>query len=177
MAIWQFRLVFIPEKVLLGMYGVLPPIIPREVANESNWWSDVQPPSGFEKWIGAILPETQAWSTSMRLWGEKGGDEARLYYADDTKSRIGHLAFRVNVGELSRDFVGRVCNLAKRLECALKTGDNEVLVPEESIVLTAIANSTAKKFLDDPVSTLEGLDHKKFEYFAKGNKIEPPAEG
>jgi hypothetical protein len=51
MAIWQFRLNLIPEKVLLRRYEILPSVIPEDLAEDLPWWSDVQPPSGFERQI------------------------------------------------------------------------------------------------------------------------------
>ena len=57
MAIWQYRLILIPEKVLLSKYDMLPLAIPMELAEEFGWWSDNQPPSGFEQQIGLILPQ------------------------------------------------------------------------------------------------------------------------
>jgi hypothetical protein len=71
MAIWQYRLILIPEAVLLSKYNVLPPTIPMELAENFRWWSDVQPAAGFEKHIDRILPETTSWSTSMRMWGHE----------------------------------------------------------------------------------------------------------
>jgi hypothetical protein len=37
------------------------------------------------------------------------------------------------------------------------TADYEILVPDESMVLATIQNSTAKKFVDDPAATLRKL--------------------
>lgn len=39
--------------------------------------------------------------------------------------------------------------------------DYELLVPEEAMVLAALNRSAAKRFVDDPASTLLGLDHQK----------------
>jgi hypothetical protein len=174
MAIWQFRLVFVPEKALLSMYDVLPAVIPQELASEARWWSDFQPPIGFEKWIDLILPAAAPWSTRLSLWGQKHGDEARVFYVDETKTKVEHLAFRIDVRDLSRELVHRVCMLAKRLDCVLMTAERTVLVPDESMVITAVANSTAKKYLDDPEATLLNLDQKKFEYPREEKKKKPP---
>jgi hypothetical protein len=46
------------------------------------------------------------------------------------------------------------------------------------MVLTNISHSTAKKFVDDPASTLQGLDQQKMQertnYVAKHRKNNPP---
>jgi len=45
------------------------------------------------------------------------------------------------------------------------------------MVLAAISHSTAKRFVDDPVSTLLGLDHQKLKdranYFMRNRKKKP----
>lgn len=174
MAIWQFRLVLIPEEILLSKYDVLPLTIPQDLAEDFPWWSAFQPPVGFEKSIDMILPPTPSWSTSMRMWGEKHGDEAYVGYVDDSKTKVEDIAFHIDVRTLSRDFVHRICQIAKHLGCVLLSADYEIFAPDESMVLTAISKSTAKRYLEDPVSTLRGLDQKKFEYFAKPDREDLP---
>ena len=48
------------------------------------------------------------------------------------------------------------------------TADYEILLPDESMVLTTIQHSTAKKFVDDPIATLRKLGQpeiqKRFNY-------------
>jgi hypothetical protein len=39
-----------------------------ELAEDSAWWSDVQPVAGFEKKIDLILPPMKSWSDRMRMW-------------------------------------------------------------------------------------------------------------
>jgi len=60
------------------------------------------------------------------------------------------------------------------------TSEYEILVPDESMVLTAINHSTAKKFVDDPVSTLHSLDETKIQervnYLIRDPKNPPPKE-
>jgi len=52
--------------------------------------------------------------------------------------------------------------------CVLMTADYEILLPDESMVLTTIQHSTAKKFVDDPIATLRKLGQpeiqKRFNY-------------
>jgi hypothetical protein len=173
MAIWQFRLTFVPETVLLGKYEILPSTIPMEFA-EGHKWSNVQPPFGFEREIDMLLPRMDSWSTSMRMWGQKHGDDACVIYVDENQKTVEEISFRVDARAISPDLVRHICVLAKQLGCVLMTADYDILLPDESMVLSAINHSTAKKFVDDPVSTLQGLDHEKIkkraDYFAKDLK-------
>jgi hypothetical protein len=174
MAIWQYRLILIPGAVLLTKYEVLPPAIPMELAEDFAWWSDVQPPTGFERQVDLILPQMDSWSSSMRMWGHKHGDDAYVCYVDENKNRIEEISFRIDARTISAEYVRRICALAARLGCVLMNSEYEIFAPNESIVLTAIAHSTAKKFVDDPVSALRGLDHTKiqngFDYLMKDKK-------
>ena len=180
MAIWQFRLNLIPEEVLLRRYEILPSVIPEDLAEDLPWWSDVQPPSGFERQIDLILPQMKSWSESMRMWGTKGSDDAHVGYVDESEKVVEDIQFRVDARTISPDLVRRICILAKYLGCALMTSDYEILAPDESMVLSAINNSIAKKFVDDPVSTLKSLDRpdiqKKFNRSIKDLEGPPPSE-
>ena len=57
------------------------------------------------------------------------------------------------------------------------TAEYEILVADEAMVLAALNHSTAKRFVDDPVSTLLGLDHHKLQdranYLMRDEKNDP----
>ena len=112
MAIWQLRLVLIPEKILLRKYDVLPLAIPMELAEDFAW---VQPPAGFEQQIDLILPQMDSWSTRMRMWGQKDGDDAHVCYVDENKNKIEQIYFRFDARAISPDLVHRICVLARQL--------------------------------------------------------------
>jgi hypothetical protein len=154
MAVWQFRVIFLPEKVLLSKYDVLPPTIPQELAEDFSWWADVQPPVGFEGQIDLILPKMDSWSTSQRMWGQEHRDDAYVLYVDESKSKVEEIAFRIDANAISPELVRRICILARQLGCVLMTADYEILLPDESMVLATVQHSTAKKFFDDPAATL-----------------------
>ena len=178
MAIWQHRLILIPEAVLLNKYDVLPLTIPMEVAEDFAWWSDAQPLAGFQRQIDMILPQMDSWSKSMRMWGQKHGDDAYVCYVDESKQTVEEISFRIDARAISPDLVRGICRLARELGCVLMTSEYETLAPDESIVLTNINRSTAKKFTEGPISTLQGLDQKKFQdranHFMKDLKDNPP---
>lgn len=181
MAVWQFRLIFLPERVLLSKYEVLPLAIPQELAEEFSWWSDTQPPPGFEEQIDLILPQMDSWSTSQRMWGQKHRDDAHVLYVDESKSKVEEICFRIDANAISTELVKKICALARQLQCVLLTADYEILAPDESMVLNAIQHSTAKKFVDDPVATLRYLGQpeiqKRFNYPIKDKGNDPSAKG
>lgn len=155
MAIWQFRLDLIPKKALQKKFGNLPIAIPESLAEEFRWWSEVQPPAGFEAWIDAFLHESRSWSPTMRIWGNERGDTGSVCY--DDRNKVEWIGFRVDVRELSPAYVNRICELARRLECMLLTTGYQLLAPDDLTILSTIKNSTAQRYLDDPVSTLRSL--------------------
>ena len=155
MAIWQFRLDLIPTGALRAKFGTVPISIPQELAEDFAWWSDVQPPAGFEARLDAILPKAKSWSEEMLIWGDERGDTASVCY--DSNRKVEWIGFRVDVRELSLGFVRDICRLADELECVLLTAAYHLIVPNEQAVLAAINQSTAKNYLDDPVSALRSL--------------------
>jgi hypothetical protein len=115
MAVWQFRVIFLPERVLLSKYDVLPPSIPQELAENVLWWEDVQPPAGFEDQINLILPKMDSWSTSLRMWGEKHRDDAHVVYVDELKNKVEEIAFRIDANAILPERVKQICILARQL--------------------------------------------------------------
>jgi hypothetical protein len=178
MAVWQFRVIFLPERVLLSKYDVLPPAISQELAEDFSWWADVQPPDGFEEQIDLILPQMESWSKEMRMWGRKHGDDAYVIYEGEDHKKVQEICFRVDARSVARDLVRKICILARQLGCVLMTADYDILVPDESMVLATIHHSTAKQFVDDPVATLRKLGQpeiqKRFNYPMKDKENNPP---
>ncbi len=153
MAIWQFKVFVIPECALIKKFGNIPIGVTRDLTEEYGWWSDY--PGGFEATLEAMVPETKSWSRTMRIWGEERSNAVLVCY--DNENRIEEITMRIDVSELSPPFVRDVCAFPKQLGCVLVTYDYHVLAPEETFVLEAINNSRARKYLEDPVSTLRAL--------------------
>ena len=163
MAIWQHRLILIPEAVLLRKYDVMSLSIPMELAEDFRWWGDVQPSLGLERKIDLILPKRKSWSESMSMWGSEAGDDSYICYVDDAKQVVEEISFRIDARAVSSDFVGEICRLARRLGCVLMTSEYEILAPDNSMVLTNLNNSTARRFVADPAATLKGLNQEKMQ--------------
>lgn len=150
MAILQFGVILIPESAILAECDAMTASIPMEMADQS-WWSKQQPSQGFEKQIDLILSETKSWSEEMRIWGSESGNDAHVCYTDSEKKVVEEIAFRLDARDPSSDLIRMICTFAAQLSCVLLTADSEVLQPVESVVLAAIRNSTAAKFVNDPV--------------------------
>jgi hypothetical protein len=172
MAIWQYRLILLPEDELGGMFPILPKSILREIAEDRVWWSGRQPQAGFEAQIDAILPPMESWSQSMRMWGQLHGNDAYVIYQDEDLAKVVEISFRIDARDISPELVHELCALARRLGCVFLTHKYEILLPSETDVLNAIGSSTAKSFVDDPITTLKNLDTTKIEI-----SLHPPEDG
>jgi len=146
--IWQFGVILIPKSAISSEGEALPASIP----------SEQQPAQGFEKQIdlilSPILSPTKSWSEQMQNWGGESGNDAYVCYTDEEKKVVEEIAFRLDARDISLDLIRMICTLAGQLSCVLLTADSEVLQPVESEMLAAIRNSTATKFIDDPVARL-----------------------
>ena len=174
MSIWKFRLYLVPERGLLTRYETLPFSIPMELAEEHDWWVGDQPPAGFEKQIEATLPQMESWSKSVRMWGwkEVGGD-AQVSYTNDDQTSVEEIQFRIDSRAVSDDLIRLTCELARRLNCVLMTSDYKIVVPDEPTVRRVFCESTAAKFMVNPVGTLEGLDTDEIQRRADYGTKEP----
>jgi hypothetical protein len=153
MAIWQFGVILIPKSAISSEGEALPGSIPMEMTDHL-WWSEQQPPQGFEKQIDLILSRSKSWSEQMQTWEGQSGNDALVCYTDGEKKLVEEIAFRLDARDISLDLVRMICTLAAQLSCVLLTADSEVLQPVESEMLAAIRNSTGTKFIDDPVAAL-----------------------
>lgn len=163
MALWQFRLILLPERVLLKEYDTVPSVLSMEMAEDFGWWLDVQPPPDLERQMDSILPPKKSWSSSVTMWGNEDSNDAYVSYADEGKRAVEEIAFRIDARVISTELVSAICTLAHQLGCMLMTADYKILLPEESVLSDAINNSTAKRFLEDPESTLQSLDQVEIE--------------
>ncbi len=154
MAIWQFRLDLLPQKLVQDRDATVPTALPPAYAEETVWWSGVQPPIGFERALGEILPEIDSWSTSMRIWGDERSNSAVVCYRGDDKAHVEWVGFRIDVRVISRPLLAGICLIARKCGCVLVTSKREILEPEEGPILAAIDESVAKLFLTNPVAAL-----------------------
>jgi hypothetical protein len=93
---------------------------------------------------------------------------------DERLVSINEIGFRLDARSISKDLLSRICTLVKNLGCVLLTPEYEVLVPDESMVFEAIARSNARRFVEDPTSTL--LNVKTKSHDARINRLINPSK-
>ena len=114
----------------------------------------------------------------MGMWGQEESDDACVAYSDERKDTVEEIGFRLDANKASPQLVHQICLLARQLRCVLMTAEYEILIPDEAMVLAAFNHSTARRFVENPVSTLLGLNLEKIReranYLMRDTKKEPP---
>ena len=89
------------------------------------------------------------------MWGSESGNDAHVCYTDEEKKVVEEIALRLDAHDISLDLIRMICTFAAQLSCVLLTADSEVPQPVESEMIAAIRNSTATRFVSDPVAALQ----------------------
>ena len=95
--------------------------------------------------------------------GQEESDDAYVAYSNQRKDTVEEIGFRLDARKISSELIRRIFILARQLSCVLMTAQYEILTADDGMVLTAVIHSTAKRFVDDPASTLLGLDRQNLQ--------------
>ena len=167
MAIWQFGVIFIPKSEISSEGEGLPASIPMEMTDHL-WWSEQQPPQGFEKQIDLILSRSKSWSEQMQIWGDESGNDAYVCYTDGEKKVVEEIAFRLDACDISLDLIRMICTLAAQLSCVLLIADSEVLQPvaytRSEIVTPGSGRITGKPELTLRVGEVKGKSSRQHDH-------------
>jgi len=172
MAIWQFKVLVIPEPALIKKFGTIPVSVTRDLVEGIDWWAESHLVESVEGIISSVLPERKSWSRSMRIWGEERSDCMLILYHDENKHKIQEIEFRFDVRKVSLPFVHRATEFAKRFQCVFIPRSYHVIAPDELLVLAEIEKSTAKKYVQNPISTVVNLKSEQAEVIPFPKKID-----
>ncbi len=159
MAVWQFQFELVPVQGILRIQGEPVCALPQFAAMDPgaeydedqeypNYWEGVDM-APVHKAIEQLLPKGAPWSDDATMYGDSKTDDIQVW--DDTVGvRLDCRKFRVELLEA-------VLNVAKDFGCvlALKEG-GRVIAPEMPLVLGALRESSAVRFIRDPAGYLEG---------------------
>ncbi len=159
MAIWQFDIRMLPSEAVLRRHGVTAVIIPKnEIDDEEALWENLPISANFEDEISEILPRMQSWHRELRQWGCDDGDRIDLW--TDGKA-ISGIKVRIDVRQISRIFIVKVLELARRHHWLIRTEDGQVFQPSFAKLLSAIHTSDAFRFVENPQRFLEELSNEQ----------------
>jgi hypothetical protein len=159
MAIWQFTFYLVPRQSVEALHGA--DVIALEIyqpfdlstiddeSSEPNYWAG-HATRGHAEEIAKLLPPRRSWSEDALMFGEDSGDEIDVW---NNEIRV-----RLDLRNFNEHLAIGITNLASAAALLLVCGGTgRVLAPEYSKLAREIANSRARKFVEDPRGTLEQI--------------------
>ena len=146
MALWQFVFDLIPSSVAT-VNGVAAARVSRDKLDSIELVFPEQTINAIVERVGMVLPEKQSWSPHMRIWGDEKSDDVQVGFRGTI---IEDVQFRLNAGELSLPLVGRICELARTLNCVFTSRSGAIIRPYSEPLVRAITRSDSARFVGDP---------------------------
>lgn len=152
MATWQYDLFIIPRKKIeqLGCSGS----ISEELYDQTQWWKDSATPQDVASRIDEVLDKGSSWSNSLLTWGVEDGNRIDLLLEENL---VSELQVRLDLRNLSEDFLQQVVDLADSLGGVFCSDDWTLLQPDIQSLARAMVDSNAARFVADPLGFLENL--------------------
>lgn len=163
MAIWHFEFSLIPIAGIYKAHGKMVDFLPEygqrqpdapflEDADFFNYWAGSDLSSGPVRLLEKLLPQKESWRDNARMYGSK----------DQSQLEVGNEDIRCifNVSKLDIPLLTAVINIARELDCKLALKDGGKLIdPDMDMVIEALRNSLAWKFVKDPEGVLTRGEH------------------
>ena len=155
MAIWNFRVNFVPSDCLIQMYGALPLIITEDEINQLKPWKDKY----FDfHLLDDIAPEGDSWSEDIRVWGNDKTDSISVIYDEE---EIIWVCAKMDLRGRYSQFASQIVEYAQKMDCILHLNNNKCFEAELSVLMSHIRNSLAYKFVQNPQKALEDLGRER----------------
>jgi hypothetical protein len=154
MAIWQFIVGLIPTA-WAELEGNSPEILyDRDGYNDmSTAWKQSQPDANLIAFISQVLPPTESWSDSMRIWGDQTKSDIQVSYEGNTVSSV---MVRIDTREDTLHMCSKVVELARTLDCCLfLPAARSIIEADVTVLSTAVHNSRAAHFSAAPREFIE----------------------
>jgi hypothetical protein len=158
MATWQFDFHFVPASDIRQHFRAVPVTISAEEYDRLKWWADFVADDALESSLSTLLPRARSWHERTRTWGEEEGDRVDVTRDD---GGIVDVYVRLDVRNLSFNFLNQLVELARRLDLLFLTEDRDLLRPSDKELLGAIRRSPAFSFVADPEAFLDRLKSSK----------------
>ena len=146
MALWQFVFDLIPSSVAT-LNGVVAARVSRDKLDSIELIFPQQTIDAIVERVGVMLPEKQSWAPDLRIWGDEKTDDVQISFR---ATIIEDVQFRLNVGDLSLPLIGRICDLARTLNCVFVSRSGAIIRPYSEPLVREITQSDAARFVGDP---------------------------
>ena len=154
MAVWQFDLYFFPADILSRRFKILPAKLPSDVLEDYVDWPANERAADFSAAISRFLPAAPSWNADLSVWGSDQGDRVDLWRDGNS---VVSLKARIDVRNLSIDFVRFIAELARNQKCLLLTTSDDLIAASADDVLAALKESAAARFVRDPKAFLDAI--------------------
>jgi hypothetical protein len=150
MAIWQFKVELVPERIAAGRH-----VIPEQEWGEQLWWSNVQPSQDLLVGLSRLLPSLDSWSPDLSQWGRQDSDLVEVWR---DAGRIESISARVDARHVNLHFIRELVELTARSHCRIVYARYRTVQPQSfASFLEAFLESPARKVVLDPQSWIPRL--------------------
>jgi hypothetical protein len=156
MAIWQYEFYLLPKKRVVDLFSSVPTRLTRQEYELTDWWEGHNLTSDHEVKVSQILPRQASWSDEIKSWGNEEGNRIDICFDNNT---IEEILVRVDVRDISYQFIDRILSLTRDLNCLLLTEEMLILHPIKDLLINSIKNSEAAKFVCNPEMFLQNKKH------------------
>jgi hypothetical protein len=146
MAVWQFELDPIPARAAL-IEGVPAIHLGQEIRDTISLGLSPSDRKQLIETFDDLLPSQQAWSPSLMVWGNTRGTDIQLYLDEDGTDA---LKVRIDAKAFTTDLIDALCAIAIAFDWVFLTERGAVLQPVSEVVLRALLNSPARRFVEAP---------------------------
>lgn len=138
MAIWQFKVEFVPN-VVVARHDV----IPEEEWADCQWWVRSIAPSGLLEDLACLLPSHRSWSEDLSQWGSQDSDLIEIWREN---GKIESVSARIDMRNLDLEFVRDLSEIANEGQCRLIYSRYRTVLPQDyaELVGALLASPTFK---------------------------------
>lgn len=160
MAIWHFKVEFIPKENLVSYFGAIPKIIDEDSYWDENLKRGVNLPDSYEDFLSSLGgKERVKWTPESYNWGDyDNGTCVSIDFQDKNDISI---AARFHVNKLDEKFIETVLEFAKMCDCVLISLNRTAFEPELNLFIEELKQSNSYKFCKDPIGFLQSDEVKK----------------
>lgn len=156
MAIWQFVVGLIP-RTWVERDGNVPEMLYDDDGyhDMSIAWENNQPDVNLSELISSVLPPTESWCDSLKIWGDLSRNDFQVGYEGDNVESV---KARIDTREGTSHVCAKIVELARALDCCLFfPATRAITVADVAVLSAAVQNSRAARYSAAPREFIEQL--------------------
>jgi len=156
MAIWQFAVGLIP-RVWAELEGNSPEMLydNEGYSGMSMAWGPNQPNANLVALISEVLPSSESWSDTIKIWGDQAKSDIKVGYEGNNVESV---MARIDTRYDTLLMCSKIVELARALDCCLfLLAARSIITADVAALSSAIHNSEAARFSAAPRAYIEQL--------------------